>query len=253
MRRFVLLLLLLALLAPPALTAEAWPDGKELAGRLKDLARLDRAELHEIGFSAGGQKLRLLEIDPAREPDGGAPAILVLANVEGDLPLCSLAAIELAAEILAADAAAPAAAVRWYVLPEAAPDGLDRWFARPRAAGGFNATPVDEDRDGREGEDPPDDLDGDGVITWMLVEDPAGTWILDEDRLPMVADPARGLPGRYRREVEGRDQDGDGLFNEDPPGGVDITANFPHGFTHWTTRGGRWAGDQPETLSLIHI
>jgi hypothetical protein len=241
-----ILLASLASLAP----AQSWPDGKELAGRLKDLARLDRATLHEIGRSAGDQKLRLLEIAPEDE-DATGPAILVLANAEGDLPLTSLAATELAAEILAAPAGSPAGTARWYLLPVASPDGLDRAFARPRAAGGFNATPVDEDRDGLEAEDPPDDLDGDGLITWMLVEDPAGTWILDEEGLPLRADPARDQPGRYRREREGRDDDGDGRFNEDPAGGVNIARNFPHAFAPWTERGGRWAADQPETRAIL--
>ncbi len=248
-RRFVATVAVLAALASTA-PAQSWPDGKELAGRLQDLARLDRAELHEIGRSAGDQKLRLLEIAP-RDGSEQGPAILVLANTEGDLPLASLAATELAAEILAAPDDDPAGTVRWYVLPSASPDGLDRAFARPRAAGGFNATAVDEDADGLEGEDPPDDLDGDGLITWMLVEDPAGTWALTSDGLPVNADPARDLPGRYRREIEGHDDDGDGRYNEDPAGGVEIARNFPHAFKPWTDRGGRWPGDQPETRAIL--
>ena len=243
---------LLALFCATTATASL-PDGKELSGRLIDLARLDRATLHEIGRSAGDQKLRLLEIAPREEGRGGGPAILVLANVEGDLPLVSLAATELAAEILAAPAGATAGTVRWYVLPAASPDGLDRFFTRPHAAGGFNATAVDEDADGLEGEDPPDDLDGDGLITWMLIEDATGSWALTEDGLPIKGDPARDLPGRYRREIEGADQDDDGLFNEDPPGGVDVSRNFPHQFAPWTDRGGRWPGDQSESRAILEF
>ena len=126
--------------------AQNWPDGKELSGRLLDLARLDRAGVQEIGRSAGGQKLRLLEIAPAVQADEDGPAILVLANLEGDLPLCSLTAVELAAEVLAAPDDSPAARVRWYVLPLANPDGLDRWFDRPRAPGGHNRTAVGRHR-----------------------------------------------------------------------------------------------------------
>ncbi|MBD3220010.1 hypothetical protein GF314_02105 [bacterium] len=246
-------LVLAALLLLPGLSAlaDAWPDGKELTGRLLDLARLDRATVHELGRSAGDQTLRLLEIAPVRASDGGDPAILVLANLEGDLPLASLTAIELAAEALAATEG-PAAAVRWYVLPLANPDGLDRWFDRPRAPGGRNDAPVDDDADGLAAEDPPDDLDGDGWITWMLVEDPAGDWFLDDQGLPVRADPARDHPGQYRRELEGTDQDGDGRLNEDPPGGVDLARNYPHGF-EYLTGGGRWPGDQPETRAVLEF
>ncbi|MEZ4389135.1 MAG: M14 family zinc carboxypeptidase [Candidatus Krumholzibacteriia bacterium] len=247
-RQIVVTLLLLA----AAARAQDWPDGKELSGRLLDLARLDRATVHDLGRSAGGQKLRLLEVAPLGPGDSGGPAILVLANLEGDLPLASLTAVELAAEVLAAPADQPAARVRWYILPLANPDGLDRWFERPRAADGRNRTPFDDDADGLEGEDPPDDLDGDGLITWMLVEDPAGSWRLTDAGLPVAADPARGHPGLYRREIEGRDQDGDGRFNEDPPGGVDVAHNFPHGFKPWR-QAGRWPADQPESRAILEF
>lgn len=236
-----------------AAAAAHWPDGKELTGRLIGLAQHERATLHEIGRSAGDQKLRLLEIAPVSVHDDGQPAILVLANSEGDLPLTSLGAVELAAAILSAAPDQPAAAVRWYVLPIASPDGLDRVFAVPRAPGGYNATPVDLDGDGFEGEDPHDDLDGDGLITWMLIEDPAGQWALSADGLPVQADPARGVPGRFRRESEGLDRDGDGRHNEDPPGGVDVSRNFPHAFEYWTGRAGRWPVDQPETRAIVEF
>ncbi len=142
--------------------------------------------------------------------------------------------------------------MRWYVLPLANPDGLDRWFDRPRAAGGANAPPVDDDADGLVDEDPPDDLDGDGLITWMLVEDPDGRWALTDDGLPVKADPARGRPGLYRRELEGHDQDGDGRYNEDGPGGVDVARNFPHAFEAWGDAG-RWPGDQPESRAILEF
>ncbi|HOX26950.1 MAG TPA: M14 family zinc carboxypeptidase [Candidatus Krumholzibacteria bacterium] len=244
-------LCLVAAAAPAA--PGAWPDGKELAGRLLDLARHDRADLHEIGISAGGQKLRLLEIAPERPRAGGGPAVLVVGDAEGALPLAALASVELAAAVLAAPAGSTAGAVRWYVLPVASPDGLDGCFARPRAAGGGNATPVDEDQDGAEGEDPPDDLDGDGLVTWMLVADPAGAWTLSAAGVPLAVDPARSPADRYRREIEGLDQDGDGRYNEDPPGGVDIARNFPHDFAPWTPRGGRWPADQPETRAILEF
>lgn len=246
------LAVLLLLTSCSALASDSWPDGKELSGRLKNLANNDRSTLHEIGYSAAGQKIRLLEIAPENKAKDG-PAVLVIGNAEGDLPLASLTAVELGAAVLAAPAGATAGSVRWYIVAMTSPDGLDRYFARPRQEGGFNAFPVDEDNDGFEGEDPAEDLDKNGLITWMLVEDPAGQWTLNESGLPMKADAARGVPGQYRREIEGHDNDGDGRFNEDPPGGVTISHNFPHGFQAWTDRGGRWPGDQPESQAILEF
>ncbi len=248
----VSLLLGLCLVSPRAgaTPRSAYPDGRELMGRLLTLARDDRGAVAEIGFSAGGQKLRMITIEPAvATPDPAT--VLVVGDPGGTDPLASLTAVDLAAAVFAAREG-PAAAVRWAILPLADPDGYDRFFARPRLVDGRNRTAVDDDRDGAEGEDPPDDLDGDGLVTTMLVADPTGTWLVDPvTQLPREAASARGERGRYRREIEGRDDDGDGLANEDAPGGVVPDRNFPHRFAAWTDAGGRWPADQPESRAVL--
>ncbi len=238
-----------------ALTAAAgpdYPDGRELTARLMTLAREDRAELLEIGASAGGQKLRVLAIAPAgARKDVGA--VLVVANPGGTTPLASLAAVVLAESVLATTTG-PAAEVRWFILPLANPDGFDRCVDRPRAEDGRNLTPVDDDRDGAEGEDPPDDLDGDGLIATMLLADPLGTWLIDPaSGIAREAVAARGERGLYLKEREGRDDDGDGRYNEDGRGGVVLDRNLPHRFAPWTADGGRWPADQPESRALLEF
>jgi hypothetical protein len=94
------------------------------------------------------------------------------------------------------------------------------------ARDGRNGRPLDDDRDGRTDEDGPDDLDGDGLILDMLIEDPLGPWVRGGDgRFLVPAGPGDGT--RYIWTREGRDDDGDGRFNEDPPGGVVLDRNFP--------------------------
>jgi hypothetical protein len=252
MTRIPVLLLLVLATSLAAAAGPDYPDGRELTARLMALARDDRAELLEIGASAGKQKLRVLAIAPA----GGradAGAVLVVANPGGTTPLASLAAVVLAEAVLSTTTG-PAAEVRWYILPLANPDGFDRYVDRPRAEDGRNLTPVDDDHDGAEGEDPPDDLDGDGLITIMLLADPLGTWLIDPvSGIAREAIAARGESGLYVKAREGRDDDGDGRYNEDGRGGVVLDRNLPHRFLPWTADGGRWPADQPESRALLEF
>ena len=231
-------------------------DGRALVSALKQLDHQNgRIALHELGSSPGRQKLRLLEIAPAGgSADGNAkgPALLVIANPLGTTPLATEAALRLA-QALAETTEGRAAAVTWHIVPAANPDAMDRFFARPRAEDGRNQTPVDDDRDGAYAEDAPDDLDGDGLITTMLLDEPSGPWLLtdDEPRLLRQADPTRGETGGFAREAEGKDDDGDGRWNEDGSGGVIVGRNFPHGFVPWHDSYGRWAADQPESRALL--
>jgi hypothetical protein len=102
---------------------------------------------------------------------------------------------------------------------------------------------VDDDRDGALDEDGPDDVDDDGMILEMLVERPDGAWALSADQ--RWAEPASPGGGRrFARVLEGRDDDGDGRFNEDGLGGVDLDRNFPVG------RSGPWEDPSVGALPL---
>jgi hypothetical protein len=119
--------------------------------------------------------------------------------------------------------------VAFAVVPWASPEALELSL-QGRAADGRNSRPVDEDGDGRIDEDGPDDLDGDGALLQMLIEDPEGPWVRSANQRLL----ARARPGdapRYSLTLEGKDDDGDGLFNEDGPGGVVLDLNYPVGRT----------------------
>jgi hypothetical protein len=139
------------------------------------------------------------------------------------------------------------------VLPLLAVDATVAAAAEPRVAVRRNRRPLDDDRDALIDEDGPEDLDGDGVITWMRVPDPLGPWRLsDEDpRLLVKADAKKGERGGWRLESEGVDDDGDGLLNEDGPGGVAFDRNFPHGRREFERETGSSAISEPETKLLI--
>ena len=121
----------------------------------------------------------------------------------------------------------------FYFVPMVNPDGRAYWFAQPNTAhssrGGVK--PTDNDGDGAFDEDPPNDLDGDGRLLSMRMEDPDGSMreSPDDPRVMIRVDPdAKGDFKRYTfLGWEGIDDDGDGEINEDGIGGYDSNRNWP--------------------------
>lgn len=93
-----------------------------------------------------------------------------------------------------------------------------------------NMRPIDDDGDGLVDEDGPQDLDGDGMITYIRVKDPYGPFKTDPNDPRLLVPRGPDEKGEYRVYPEGIDQDGDGEIGEDPPGGIDLNRNFPDGW-----------------------
>ena len=122
----------------------------------------------------------------------------------------------------------------FYLLPLMNPDSRVAWFETPSTPHSQrqNTRPIDDDRDGRNGEDPDDDLDGDGSITMMWKEDPNGRWERDkvDPRIFRRVAPDKPAGGWTMLGEEGIDNDGDGRINEDGPGGDDMNRNWAAGW-----------------------
>ncbi len=103
----------------------------------------------------------------------------------------------------------------WYIVPRLDVDGADAYLTGKPA--GKDPNPVDNDGDFMFDEDPPDDIDGDGVIVQMRKLDPEGTMkISDKDpRIMTRKAPDESGGNYYRIYTEGIDNDGDGKYNED--------------------------------------
>ncbi|HSS76883.1 MAG TPA: M14 family metallopeptidase [Thermoanaerobaculia bacterium] len=213
-------------------------------------------KLITAGQSAGGRPIYVLRIaGPGQDPDS-RPAVFVGANIAGYHNAGTEAALDLIQALVASPAGSPAAKLlattTFYVGPALNPDAHDAIFATPRVRRGGNAQKVDHDVDGLIGEDGPDDLNGDGVITKMRIPDPTGAWLPDatDPRVLVKADSMERRAGAYRVEIEGKDDDGDGEYNEDAVEGIWPDKNFPHAFPA-TPDSGPWAGYAPETRSLL--
>jgi hypothetical protein len=122
----------------------------------------------------------------------------------------------------------------FYILPGLNVDGNDSYAMEANTEGSPRAPyrPRDDDGDGLYDEDQTEDVDGDGEISTMWAEDPAGRFKLSPDkrRFVMVTDAGDPAPRFRTIGLEGFDNDGDGRINEDDLGGPDPNRNFPFGW-----------------------
>ena len=227
---------------------------QSLAGAQKAIARIS-----SIGKTRGGRDIWAVEIaNPAGVPPAKRPALLVAANFEGDHIVGSEIALSVVEFLLNNYAGNAEVKERLdnstiYVIPRVNPDGAEGYFAPIKTGRRTNATPRDDDNDGRVDEDGPEDLNGDGFITVMRVKAAGGEYMIDPDepRLMKKADPKKGESGSYKLFWEGTDNDGDGFINEDPPGGTDINRNFAHEYPYYKAAAGPHMVSEAESRAVM--
>jgi hypothetical protein len=261
--RWLPALLVSALLLPPAPLAgqsTSYLDFQDLSRELRALADgSDLVTLRSLGASHDGREIWLVEIGRrSGEPLETRPGLLVVGNLTADHVLGSALALEMVRYLLTGgDSAATVDSLLRehvvYVIPRLDPDGAEAMFTRPLVSRTRNARPFDDDNDGRIDEDPPEDLNGDGLVTVMRVPDPSGAYVVhpDDPRLMKRAEPSKGEAGSYTLYWEGRDADGDGFLNEDGPGGTDLDRNFQHEYAYWERDAGPYMVSEPETRALM--
>lgn len=117
-----------------------------------------------------------------------------------------------------------------YIVPIANPDAFERWTTKPILETNQNSLKINNDRDFLFDEDDFEDLNNDGYITLMRVEDSTGNFVChNEDPRIMVQNP-KGKLGKYKIFTEGIDNDKDELWNEDAKMGLDPNKSFPVDF-----------------------
>jgi len=200
----------------------------------------------DVGASRGGLVVPAFEF-------GGAgplaladrPTIFLVGGFDGVSLTGSESVLAIASDLIDKRAALPAD-VTFVAIPWASPDALRLSFAG-RPGDGRDLLPLDDDGDLAVDEDSPDDVDKDGLVLDMLIEDPSGPLMRSVD--PRFLAPAReGASPRYRLVREGRDDDKDGRFNEDPVGGVALDAAFPVGWSPTGVAGSAFVRNAPLPL-----
>ena len=231
-------------------------DHDALTARLAGLEADELVTLIPIGTSRGGRSLQVVRISRG-DPAPGKPAILVVANIDGPQVFSSAVALWQVETLLAEHAEDPQLQAfleltTLYVLPRANPDAAEARFATPLAEVERGGHGVDEDRDGRSGENGRSDVDGDGRITHMRVPDPEGDWIEDptDARALVEADAKKGQRGRWKLVPEGRDTDGDEDVAEDPEHDTLLNRNFPQDWVEHDPESGLFPMDEPEARAI---
>lgn len=213
------------------------------------------AKIRSLTKTAGGKDVWLLTIGNGNTES--KPAIAIIGGVEGNHLLGTELAIGFAENILKASDSDSIKTLlnktTFYIFPNISPDAMDQHSAKLVYERMGNASSTDDDRDGKFNEDAPDDMDGNGKITWIRVESPLGDYKThpDDARVLLKADISKGEKGKYLLYSEGIDNDKDGSYNEDGEGGVWVNKNFSFKHPSFTVGSGEFAVSEAETRALL--
>nr|WP_314857689.1 M14 family metallopeptidase [uncultured Undibacterium sp.] len=217
----------------------------------------ERVKLQSVGKSAGGRSLYFVQIAGAGKVNADKrPALFVGANIAGFHHTGSEAAMHLIETLANSNEKKIEDLLSKrtiYVAPILNPDAHKGLFATPRQLRAGNDGKLDRDLDGLMAEDGADDLDGNGIITQMRIKDSSGDMVIDpkDPRRMIKADVSKGERGTHRVFIEGKDDDKDGVYNEDGIGGAHPDRNFPAGFPVADTSAGAWPGVTPEAKATM--
>ena len=229
----------------PLIVFDHYHSLEEITTYLKAVAaKYDNlATLIEVGRSRAHRTIYAIEItNSATGPAHEKPGFYLDGNIHGGEVLSgegALYIIDLLLERYESDETIRSLVDTsvFYIVPIVNPDGREISIATPENHR-WNIRPVDEDGDGKFDEDPPEDLDNDGRILQMIIEDSDGDWEKSEEDPRILARRNKQDSGGiyYRRLSEGIDNDGDGHFNEDRVEGSRCKSQLPFKLASWSVR-----------------
>ena len=228
-----------------------YPNPSQVTQRLQKIANDNRniASLESIAKTAGGKDIHVLRLGTGDVDN--KPGIAIVGGVEGFHLLGTEMALRMAEELVSSKRSS-LDKTTFYIFPSMSPDAAEQYFASLKYERRGNARNTDIDRDGRLSEDPYEDLNGDGLITIMRVEDPTGDMKPHpaDPRVMVLANREKGEKGSYRIFSEGRDNDKDGQFNEDGAGGINFNMNWSYKYPAFQPGAGEFAVSENETRAI---
>jgi len=239
--------------------AQGYRNHAQLSQKLKSLEAVSggAAKVQSITKTLGGKDIWMMEIGLGDRANH--PAVAVVGGVEGAHLVSQEIAIGFIEKLLAnvqKDSIINLLnTTTFYVFPNMSPDATEQYFAALKYERSGNAFPTDDDRDGKINEDPYEDLNGDGLITMIRVEDATGKWITHpaDSRIMIAANTEKGERGKYLIYTEGTDNDKDGAFNEDGEGGVHFNKNLSFDPPFFAPGAGEHPVSEPENRALLDL
>jgi hypothetical protein len=204
--------------------------------------------------TAGGKEIWIISIGSGNRDS--KPGIAIFGGVEGNHLLGREMALGFAGSLLRESSSQEIKIlldkITFYVFPDVNPDASEQFFSDLKYERMGNARSTDDDRDFLLDEDGFEDLNKDGLITLIRVSDQAGKFIKsnEDERVMVEADISGGQTGKYNVYPEGIDNDNDGGFNEDGPGGVDFNRNFTFSYEAFGLRAGMYPVSELETRAV---
>ena len=228
----------------------------ELSGKTEALARENPSlcSVKSLVKTEGGKDIFVLTIGTGDRDQ--KPAIAILGGIEGNYLVGRELSLGFAENLLKRSEEPEIkkllSSITFYVFPDISPDASEKYFAGLKYERLTNSRSTDDDRDFLINEDPYEDLNGDGIITLIRVSDPSGTFTMssEDKRIMVKADLSKGEKGSYLVYTEGIDNDKDGKYNEDGPGGVNANRNFTYNFEEYGQNTGYHAMSEPETKAV---
>lgn len=213
-----------------------WHDVGELYADMKSLqaAFPKFLKLESIGKSFDGRDLMVMTINnPATGSEMTKAAMYIEANVHGNEiqggEVCLYTIWYLMENYGRIDDVTRLVDERvFYIIPTVNPDGRQYFMEGPGGNARSGHVPVDDDNDGLFDEDPPEDINGNGIIEQIRMLVPGrGNYRISQAN-PNIMEPVPfGETGDYiLLGSEGIDNDGDGRVNEDGPGSYDANRNW---------------------------
>lgn len=239
--------------------AQEYRNHAQLSQKLKSLETSSNglATLQSITKTAGGKDIWLMEIGSGDRSTH--PAVAVVGGVEGSHLFSQELAVGFIEKLLTGASTDSIknllATTTFYVFPNMSPDASEQYFAPLKYERSGNTSATDDDRDGKTNEDPFEDLNGDGLITIMRIEDPTGKWktTIADPRIMYLANTEKGERGNYLLYSEGTDTDKDGNFNEDGEGGIHFNKNLPFDPPFFAPGAGEHPVSEKENRALLDL
>lgn len=208
------------------------------------------ASVKSIGKSYEGRDIWALTISNSTTGKPlEKPGFYVDGNIHGSEVTASMTALYFAWTLLSGHGEDKALTklvdeTTFYIIPAVSPDGVEHVLSKSGLVrSGTRMYPHEEERDGLHQED----IDGDGMILSMRIEDPGGGWkVSDKDPRLLVERRINDVGGTfYRVFPEGRIRNFDGVEIKDAPRkqGLDFNRNFPANWEPQVKQSG--AGEYP--------